>query len=62
MAWSWNPLNWFSSEPEPVVAPTIGAPTPTTPVQQAYGGKKRKTRRGGKKSGKKGKTGRSKRA
>ena len=59
MVW-YKPWTWLSTESDTMTPPPIGVPA-TTPVQNPYGGRK-KTRRGGKKGGKRTKTGRSKRA
>lgn len=48
-AW-YDPRTWFSSTPEPSPVPeTAATPAPATPAAPVtpYGGKKRKTRRGG---------------
>ncbi len=58
MAW-WNPFSWGSS-PSTVPAPVPMAQAEPAPAQQAYGGKKGKTRRS-KKGGRRHRTGRSKR-
>ena len=53
MVWS-DPRTWFSSAPTPPAAP---APMETGPSPPAFGARRRKTRRGGRKGSKRTRTG-----